>query len=51
MKKTLYTNEGIVEIELEEGPDQDIIFWADWDGSKPHSQDCLCADCCNWMFQ
>lgn len=29
MKRTLYTNEGVVEIELEEGPDQDILFWED----------------------
>jgi hypothetical protein len=29
MKRTLYTNEGIVEVELEEGPDQDILFVAD----------------------
>ena len=29
MKRTLFTNEGIVEVELEEGPDQDILFWAD----------------------
>jgi hypothetical protein len=29
MKRTLYTNEGIVEVELEEGPNQDILFWAD----------------------
>ncbi len=29
MKRTLYTNEGIVEIELEEEPDQDILFWED----------------------
>jgi hypothetical protein len=29
MKRTLYTNEGIVEVEVEEGPDQDILFWAD----------------------
>jgi hypothetical protein len=29
MKRTLYTREGIVEVEVEEGPDQDILFWAD----------------------
>jgi hypothetical protein len=29
MKRTLFTNEGIVEVELEEGPDQDILFLAD----------------------
>ena len=29
MKRTLYTNEGIVEVELEQGPDQDILFLAD----------------------
>jgi hypothetical protein len=29
MKRTLYTNEGIVEVELEEGPEQDILFWGD----------------------
>ena len=29
MKRTLYTNEGVVEVELEEGPDQDILFVAD----------------------
>jgi hypothetical protein len=29
MKRTLYTNEGIVEVEVEEGPDQDILIWAD----------------------
>jgi hypothetical protein len=29
MKRTLYTNEGIVEVDLEEGPDQDILFVAD----------------------
>ena len=29
MKRTLYTNEGIVEVELEEGPEQDILFWQD----------------------
>jgi hypothetical protein len=29
MKRTLYTNEGIVEVELEEGPEQDILFWVD----------------------
>ena len=29
MKRTLYTSEGIVEVEVEEGPDQDILFWAD----------------------
>jgi hypothetical protein len=29
MKRTLYTNEGIIEVELEEGPEQDILFWED----------------------
>ena len=29
MKRTLYTNEEIVEVEVEEGPEQDILFWTD----------------------
>jgi|LakMenE01Jun11ns_1017448.scaffolds.fasta_scaffold4179737_1 hypothetical protein len=29
MKRTLYTNEGIVEVEVEEAPDQDILVWED----------------------
>jgi hypothetical protein len=29
MKRTLYTNEEIVEVEVEEAPDQDILVWED----------------------
>ena len=38
MKRTLYTNEGIVEVEVEEGPDQEILFWADSYEFKMRSQ-------------